>query len=275
MDLKLSIITSNISADFLSAPGVPKWDERKLPYAEVLREAKPDIIGLQEVTPRQFEFLQTRFPEFTALTVPVDNPAPDLLAAWQAKYQQFGFPEIPSPYEIILFYRTESFDLLSSGHWWLSLTPDVPSIGFGNIAPRVVLWAHLHHPASGKKFVLFNTHIDQRSTNAMIDACRKKFTEFEANDSSLLLIGDLNFNENDPNYDLLITDGWNDSHKAATEADSSTFLYNRPGMPGGRIDHILYRSDGFIPETWSRLVPPASHPRISDHDPVRAEFQAG
>lgn len=273
--MKLSIITSNISADFLSPPGVPKWDERKLPYVDVLRTAEPDIIGLQEVTPRQLQFLQMQFPEFTALTVPVTNPAPDLLAAWQAKYQQFGFPEIPSPYEIILFYRTEAFDLLSSGYWWLSPTPDVPSIGFGNIAPRVVLWAHLHHAASDQKFVLFNTHLDHRSTNAMVELCRQKFAEFEANYSSLLLIGDLNFNEKDPNYDLLITDGWNDSHKSALEDNSSTFLYNRPGMPGGRIDHILYRSDEFIPKTWSRLVPPASNPRISDHDPVHVDFLIG
>ncbi|HEX5944266.1 MAG TPA: endonuclease/exonuclease/phosphatase family protein [Anaerolineales bacterium] len=273
--MKISIVTSNISADFLSPPGVPSWEARQLPYVDVLRKAEPDIIGLQEVTPRQLQFLQRQFSEFTALTVPVNNPTPDLLTAWQAKYRQVGFPEIPSPYEIILFYRPDTIRLLSSGHWWLSPTPDVPSIGFGNTAPRVVLWARLHHLASNREFVIFNTHIDQRCTNAMIELCRKKFAEFEENDSSLLLIGDLNFDEKDPNYDLLITDGWNDSHKAALEANSSTFLYNRPGMPGGRIDHILYRSKEFLPKTWSRLLPPASNERISDHDPVHVEFQVG
>ena len=273
--MKLSIITSNISADFLSPPGVPAWEERKFPYVDVLRNAGPDIIGLQEVTPRQLQFLQAQFAEFTALTVPVNNPTPDLLAAWQAKYQQFGFPEIPSPYEIILFYRTDTFDLLSTGHWWLSPTPDGPSIGFGNTAPRVVLWAHLHHPASNQEFVIINTHIDHRCTNAMIELCRKKFAGFAENYSSLLLIGDLNFNEKDPNYDLLITDGWNDSHNAAHEDNSSTFLYNGPGTPGGRIDHILYRSNEFIPKIWRRLLPPASNERVSDHDPVYVEFQVG
>ena len=273
--MKLSIITSNISADFLSPPGVPEWEERKQPYAAVLRIAEPDIIGLQEVSPRQLQFLQMQFPEFTALTVPVNNPAPDLLAAWQAKYQQVGFPEIPSPYEIILFYRTDTFNLLSSGHWWLSPTPDVPSIGFGNTAPRVVLWAHLHHLASNQEFVIFNTHIDHRCTSAMIELCRKKFAEFAEEYSSLVLIGDLNFNETDTNYGLLVSDGWSDSHQAAHEADSSTFLYNRPDTPGGRIDHILYRSKEFTPTTWKRLLPPASSERISDHDPVHVEFQIG
>jgi endonuclease/exonuclease/phosphatase family metal-dependent hydrolase len=273
--MKISIVTSNISADFLSPPAVPPWEERKVPYVDVLRKAEPDIIGLQEVTPRQLQFLQMQFSEFTALTVTVDNPTSDLLTAWQAKYQQFGFSEIPSPYEIILFYRTGAFDLLSTGHWWLSPTPDIPSIGFGNTAPRVLLWAHLHHLASNREFVIFNTHIDLRCTNAMIEVCRKKFAEFAEHYSSLFFIGDLNFNEKDSNYNLLIADGWSDSHDAAHESDSSTFLYNRPDMPGGRIDHILYRGREFIPKTWSRLLPSASHERISDHDPVHVEFQVG
>ena len=271
--MKINIVTSNISADFLSPPGVPVWEERKLPYVDVLRKAEPDIIGLQEVTLRQLQFLRMQFSEFGALTVPVNNPTPDLLTAWQAKYQQFGFSEIPSPYEIILFYRPDIFSLLSSGHWWLSPTPDVPSIGFGNTAPRVVLWAHLNHRASNKEFVIFNTHIDHRCTNAMVELCRRKFAAFAEEYPSLFLIGDLNFNETDPNYALLVTDSWSDSHRGTHQADYSTFSHNRPNIPSGRIDHILYRSKEFLPKTWSRLLPYASKERISDHDPVHVEFQ--
>jgi endonuclease/exonuclease/phosphatase family metal-dependent hydrolase len=272
-NMNLGIITSNISADFLSPPGVPTWDERKLPYVDVLRKAQPDIIGLQEVMPRQFQFLQTQFSEFTALTVPIINPTPDLLTAWQAKYEKFGLPQIPSSHEIILFYRNDTFDLLSTGHWWLSPTPDIPSIGFGNTAPRVVLWAHLHHIPSRKEFIIFNTHIDHRCTNAMVDLCRKKFAVFAENIPSLFLIGDLNFNEQDANYALLMTDGWSDSHPGAHEANSSTYLYNLPKIPSGRIDHILYRSYEFTPKMWNRLLPSTSNQRVSDHDPVHVEFQ--
>lgn len=272
--MKITIITSNISADFLNPPGVPAWEERKLPYVDVLRKAEPDIIGLQEVTPRQLQFLQEQLPEFTALTVAVEDPAPDLLVIWQEKYGKFGLPLIPGPYEIILFYRTDTFDCLSTGHWWLSPTPDIPSIGFANIAPRVVLWAHLNHTASNKKFVIFNTHIDHRSTIPMVDLCQRKFSEFAEQYPSLFFIGDLNFNERDSNYDVLVTDGWNDSHKVSRTDDSATFVYNLSGIPAGRIDHIFYKSHEFTPQNWNRLLPAASNARISDHDPVCVEFQA-
>jgi hypothetical protein len=115
--MKITIVTSNISADFLRPAGVPDWEDRKLPYVHSLRSALPDIVGLQEVTPRQFAFFHEQLHQFTALTVPVENPPPDLSIAWQEKCGKYGFPEIPSPYEIIVFYRREAFVCLSIGNW--------------------------------------------------------------------------------------------------------------------------------------------------------------
>jgi endonuclease/exonuclease/phosphatase family metal-dependent hydrolase len=270
--MEISLITSNISADFLTPPGVPTWDERKLLYVQVLRHAQPTLMALQEVTPRQLEFLQAQLPEFAALTVPVNDPTPDLLATWQAKYAKFGLPQIPSPYEIILFYRTDTLEPLATGHWWLSPTPDRPSIGFGNTAPRVVLWAQMRQRASSREFFIFNTHIDHRCTRAMVDLCREKFVVFASRSSPLILTGDLNFNSADSNYQLLLDDGWRDSHEVAATSETATFLYDLPNIPGGRIDHILYRGDGLRSQAWARLLPPTPEQRVSDHDPVYVCF---
>jgi endonuclease/exonuclease/phosphatase (EEP) superfamily protein YafD len=107
----------------------------------------------------------------------------------------------------------------------------------------------------------------------MIALCRKQFAVFVKKYPSLIFIGDLNFNEQDTNYELLVTDGWSDSYQAAHETETSTFLYNLPGIPHGRIDHILYRSKEFTPKIWKRLLPITSNQRLSDHDPVYVEFQ--
>jgi len=221
--MEISIITSNISADFLNPPGVPSWDERKQKYIDVLLQANPDIIGLQEVTPKQFLFLKTNFTDFSALSVSVNNPTQELMTTWKQKYEKFGLPEVPSPYEIILFYRTNTLDLLTSGYWWLSPTPEVPSIGFGNIAPRVVLWAHLRQKSSGKEFIIFNTHIDHRSPTPMVELCKKLFSTFAEKHPSLIFIGDLNFNKKDPNYESLVKDGWYDSCQVSKDINSATF----------------------------------------------------
>lgn len=238
-------------------------------------QANPDIIGLQEVTPKQFQFLKTHFVDFSALSVPVNNPTQELVTAWKQKYEKFGLPEVSNPYEIILFYRTNALDLLASGYWWLSPTPEIPSIGFGNTAPRVVLWAHLRQNPSGKEFIIFNTHIDHRSPTPMVELCKKKFSTFAKKHPSLIFIGDLNFNEKDHNYELLTKDGWRDSCQISNDINSATFLYDIPSIPGGRIDHILYKSAELTPVLWQRLMPSDSEQRISDHDPVNAKFQFG
>jgi endonuclease/exonuclease/phosphatase family metal-dependent hydrolase len=268
MDLRL--ITANISADFLSPPGVPPWDERKSLYVQALDEAKPDIIGLQEVTPRQFAFLRHSLPEYHVLTVSPADPDPALLPVWQARYGKFGLDTLPDPYETVLFCHTNRFSVVASGHWWLSPTPDRPSIGFGNIAPRAIQWARLQHQPSGQTFTVFNTHIDRRCVRPMVELCRDKFQGFIIDGLPAIFMGDFNFNPHDPEYQILIDDGWQDSFSAAAAGDSATFLYDLPHIPGGRIDHILFRGGGLKSKSWTRIDSPDPMQRISDHDPVIA-----
>ena len=271
--IELNVITVNVSADFTTPPGVPPWNERKSLLVETLLTAQPHLIGLQEVTTTQRRFLETALSDFSVLTVPVVDADPALVTAWRAKYAVYGLPDIPNPYELLLFYRTTEFALIASGHLWLSPTPERPSIGFGNVAPRAVLWAHLCHRPSGLAFICFNTHIDHRCPDPMVALCRQRFADFLPLNVPLIFIGDFNFNPATANYALLHSDGWLDPHQVAEAAEVPTFLYNTPDlMPGGRIDHILYRGHGLDPLAWSRLASPDPSRRMSDHDPVLVRF---
>lgn len=271
--MELNVVTVNVSADFTTPPGVPPWDERKSLLVETLLAAQPHLIGLQEVTNKQRLFLETALSDFTAVTLPVVDADPALVAAWRAKYAIYGLPDLPNPYELLLFYRTTDFALIASGHWWLSPTPERPSIGFGNVAPRAVLWAHLQHRPSGQTFICFNTHIDHRCPDPMVALCRERFADFLPLNVPLIFMGDFNFNPTTANYALLRSDGWRDPHQVAQAAEVPTFLYDTPHlMPGGRIDHILYRGHGLAPLSWSQLLSPDPVRRVSDHDPVLVRF---
>jgi endonuclease/exonuclease/phosphatase family metal-dependent hydrolase len=271
--MELNVITVNVSADFTNPPGVPPWDERKALLVQTLQAAQPHLIALQEVTATQRQFLQTTLSDFAMLTLPVIDPDPALVTAWRARYAAYGLPDVPNPYELLLFYRTAEFELVNSGHWWLSPTPERPSIGLGNVAPRAVLWTHLRHQPSGFTFILFNTHIDHRCPDPMVALCRQRFADFLPLNLPLIFLGDFNFDPSSANYALLRQDGWQDPHAAAAEAEQPTFLYDTPHlMPGGRIDHILYRGSGLLPQLWTRLVSPHPTQRLSDHDPVLVQF---
>lgn len=83
-------------------------------------------------------------------------------------------------------------------------------------------------------------------------------------------MGDFNFNPDDVEFQILRDDGWQDSFSAADPGDSATFLYDLPNIPGGRIDHILFRGGRIESKSWSRILSPEPERRISDHDPVLA-----
>jgi hypothetical protein len=67
--MEISLITTNISAEFLTPAGVPPW-------------AEPTLIALQEVTPDQLAYLQGELSEFASLTVPVVDHDPAMTAVW-------------------------------------------------------------------------------------------------------------------------------------------------------------------------------------------------
>ena len=74
--MEINLITFNVFADLARTrplsvwqEHVPVWKERKAFCVQALHQAQPSIIGLQEVLPHQFHFLQSHLPGFRAITV--------------------------------------------------------------------------------------------------------------------------------------------------------------------------------------------------------------
>jgi endonuclease/exonuclease/phosphatase family metal-dependent hydrolase len=265
---ELTVITFNISADFLNPKNVPVWEERKDLCLQTLRQAQPSLIALQEVMPGQFDFFHSHLREFSAITVTETTADETVL---QPIRQHYGLQTIPSRNEVVLFFQTEAFDKIAQGHWWLSPTPDRMSVGFGNIAPRLVLWARLRHKASGQEIIVLTTHLDNRALRPMAQMCKANTALLSQAGLPLIFMGDFNIDPARDEYKLLTGDGWRDSYEVALAAnpdheDIPTF------RDGRRIDHVLYHGDALKPWQWLRLTSPDPERRLSDHDPVLARF---
>lgn len=129
-----------------------------------------------------------------------------------------------------------------------------------------VVWVQLRHHASGREFIIFNTHLDLRCTLPMVELCREKVAAFTQRGLPLIFMGDFNFTPAQEDYALFIGDGWQDSHAASPDRNAATF------QDGRRIDHIFYRGAGLTAQTWTRLLSPDPQQRLSDHDPVYVRF---
>ncbi|MCR5751902.1 MAG: endonuclease/exonuclease/phosphatase family protein [Kiritimatiellae bacterium] len=124
------------------------WEARKADMVAFLRGLDLDVFGLQEVCPDQAAYLRETLPEYTMVG---DHREADRKSGEA------------SP----VCYRTDRFDELKSGTFWLSETPDVPGVnGWGAACPRVCSYLVLRDRRTGRRFCFANTHTDHVSAEA-------------------------------------------------------------------------------------------------------------
>ncbi|WP_437937790.1 endonuclease/exonuclease/phosphatase family protein [Sorangium sp. So ce341] len=161
--------------------GVNAWKNRRDLLYQVIRDADPDVLGLQEALRSQLDDLRGALP-YAELGVGRDDGVE------------------AGEYSAIL-YDADRFDVDESGTFWLSDTPEVPrSRSFGNVVVRICTWARLVEKSSGRGFYLFNTHLDHesqpsraRSVELIADRIAKR-----GHPDPVFLTGDFNAGESNP-----------------------------------------------------------------------------
>lgn len=152
------------------------WFDRKNDVVAIVRERKPDIFGLQEAHWDWMQVFINCFPEYNYVGVGRDDGK---------KEGEF------SP----VFYRKDKFDLLDSGHFWISETPDKPSFGWDARCIRIASYAKLLDKTSKKVFVAMDTHLDHIGVEARkngVNLIREKAAAFHC---PVVLTGDFNIFE--------------------------------------------------------------------------------
>lgn len=94
-----------------------------------------------------------------------------------------------------IFFRRARFELLGHGDFWLSQTPDRPSIGWdGRCCRRLASWVRLRERESGREFVVFSAHFDHEGVVARRESARLILRQAEAIAGPLpvICLGDLN-----------------------------------------------------------------------------------
>ena len=152
-EAKVEVMSFNIRLDHV-ADSMNNWKYRKDHAAQMIAYYAPDIIGMQEVVKNQLDDLKERLPQYTALGV------------GRADGEEKG--EYCS-----LFYKTDRFELLKSGNFGLSETPDsIGKKGWDAACERIVTWAVLKDKVSGREIAAFNTHFDHVGKVARREKCR-------------------------------------------------------------------------------------------------------
>ncbi len=251
--IELDVVTFNVLVDFAGNKKFPPWKKRRGLCVEVLRRVDPELIGFQETLPRQVQYLLKHLPGYTAI------------------HEPGGYTDAT------IFYKTDLFELLDKGHWWLSPTPEKRSTGFGNFLPRVVVWVKLRDRATGTTFYFFNTHFDNTrpSQSKMAALCQQKLGPFMQTGLPLIFVGDFNTDQTRGDYPRLTSNGWRDAYLVSEHASPDGRDDNISTVADGhkRIDHIFYYGQQITPLKWERVESPDPETLLSDHYPVYARLR--
>ena len=244
--------------------GVNAWSKRKKLVASMISLHHADIVGLQEALLLQLNDLTELLPGYSWVGVGRDDG------------------KSKGEFSAILF-RNDRFEVIRHSTFWLSDTPDIPSMGWDAAFPRIVTWAEIKDKETAQAFFFSNTHYDHIGETARINSSKllKKRIGEICYDSPVIVTGDFNTKATSEAYQVLIDQTYSkftlyDAQlKSETEHHGSNVTYNGFGTsiePGNKIDFIFVSKDllvfqhGVIDEVIDGRYP-------SDHMPVVAEVK--
>ncbi|RFS21735.1 hypothetical protein DVR12_13825 [Chitinophaga silvatica] len=106
-----------------------------------------------------------------------------------------------------IFYNKEKYDLVKSGNFWLSPTPETPSKGWDAAYIRICTWAQLKEKSTGKEFYFFNTHFDNEGVQARENSAKmilEKIHELSDKNTPVIITGDFNSSPETSAYGTIV-----------------------------------------------------------------------
>lgn len=250
----LKIVTYNVK---ISGDGLRSVEKRMPLIIETIKDHMPDSFGLQEADKAWVEGIAASLEDY----------------AYIAKYRDDGIAEGESS---AVFYLKDKYELIDSGFFWLSETPDVPSLGWDAACNRITSYAILKDKSTGFTYAHFNTHLDHVGGVAQAESVAliaSKIAEI-APDIPVVLTGDFNFDEGSYNYETLLKTGLKDSKFLAKEYDDhSTYHGYHVVIPSTKPIDFVFVND-YCKEVKSSTIESdfTHHILASDHFPIIVEL---
>ncbi len=253
----LRIMSFNIRAGGVN--GNRTEDRITIGESQIL-EIMPDSFGLQEASSLWMIPLNERLTMYDWVGVERDN----------------GNSPLSGGESCPIFYLRSKFRLIDSGNFWLSDTPDVPSIGPGAACKRVCTWAKLKNKLTGEVYVHINTHFDHVSEAARVQGALivNRYIEEHFADVPVVFTADINTTDKGEAYSAM-TQNLTDTRLAAE--DSAAYGTFHGGQdPSKKADYFIdfvLCSDDFDAAVYRTVTKGFNNRFTSDHFPIYADLK--
>lgn len=236
-----------------------RWSNRKAFALSLVKYYEFDIMGTQECYKHQLDYILEGMDNYAYIGVGRND------GKEEGEHSA-------------IFYDKNKFELLDSGNFWYSETPDVPSFGWDAVKyKRICTWGKFRQKCTGKKFYFFSSHFDltDLSKAKSAELLVKKVKEI-AGDSNCVVVGDFNsMYGSQPITTLLesqiLFDARMESKTAFYGPHYTCHGFKGLSRNGFIIDHIFV-SRGIEVEKFAIISDHLNGAYPSDHFPISAKI---
>ena len=239
-----------------------RYDEfyqRNTLVPRLIKQYYPDSVGLQECTYQWMFTLQELLPEYGLVGVGRNTGTRDADCGEMSA----------------ILYRLDKYKLVDSGNFWLSETPDEPSIGWDADNYRICTWAVLQDKDTGLLYAHVNTHLDNVGMTAREKGLAMVIEKAKSFDIPVVLTGDFNFGEGASFMTQLRESGLTYTKEAAAETMTGfTFHAYEPEkmVSDSPIDYIWVNDKVAEVCTYRIIRDKLNNKFVSDHYPIYADL---
>ena len=254
----LKVMSFNIRMTTEADTGDLSWESRRESCVRMIRDVRPGVIGMQEPRTVQRTYLKDNLPDYEMLETPGTGTS------------KGG--------NSVLLYRKSRFTKLDWGYYFLSETPDVPSVSWEAEQWHTTVWAHLKEVGTDKEFWIFTTHMpayaankSAREKSAKLNVAKMK--ELAGEKATLFIVGDMNCSyatDDDSREALTPYYQWMSAGRAIAPAGDAISFNNYgsgTATPKRNLDHIFYRNTK-MGVSFRTITSDYGVPYISDHYPI-------
>jgi endonuclease/exonuclease/phosphatase family metal-dependent hydrolase len=232
-----------------------QWKNRAAVVSQLIDFHDFDVLGTQEGFHHQLQDILKALPQY----------------AVYGKGRDDG--EQAGEHSAIL-YKKDKFELLAQGDFWLSETPEKPTLGWdAKCCKRICSWVYLKDKKTKKSFYFFNAHYDHQGVTARKESSKLILEKIKtiAKDKPVIFTGDLNGNHSsDPYLIIANSDILKDTYQQVKQPYANSNSFNGFGaqLKGNSIIDHVFVSKHFKTHKWGLLTDSYQGKYPSDHFPV-------
>ena len=235
--------------------GRDSWEDRIGIVTETIVKSQADSVGVQEATPEWMATLDEKLTDYDYVGVGRDDGK---------NAGEFS----------AIFYLKDKYNLLDSGTFWLSETPEKPSMGWDAACNRICTWAVLENKETKEQYVHVNSHFDHVGIKAREESVKMILEHISKySDLPVVFTADMNVKEDSDNYVAFTKELKDTKYLASDTMDYLTYHDTKPSKNGEWIIDYVMVNDNFDALSYKVVTAGIEERYVSDHFPVYADIK--